>query len=112
MKKIEAIIRPSKLDEVREALAELDITGMTVLDAMGLGSQKGYVELFRGKEYKVDFLAKVKVEVVVDDEKVDECLDVLITTARTGEIGDGKIFISTIEKIIRIRTGEEDTSAT
>ena len=112
MKKIEAIIRPSKLHDVRKALANLSITGMTVLDALGLGTQEGYQEILRGKEINIDFLPKVKIEVVVADNIVDLCVDSIINASRTGEIGDGKIFISPIDKIVRIRTGEVDVSAT
>lgn len=106
MKMITAMIRPSKLDAVKEALVAIDIVGMTVTDARGFGRQKGQVERYRGTEFKVDFLPKLKVMVVVPDEKLDSVISVISTAARTGEIGDGKIFISPVENAIRIRTGE------
>lgn len=112
MKKIEAIIRPGKIDAVREALRLIGINGMTILDAIGVGSQRGYIEIFRGREYKEDFIGKVKIELVVNDEQVDDCVNSIMEAGRTGDIGDGKIFISTIDKIVRIRTGEVDDSAT
>lgn len=111
MKKIEAIIKPFKLDDVREALAEVGITGMTVTEVKGFGRQKGHTELYRGAEYMVDFLPKVKLEVVVADDLVDPCIESIINAAQTGKIGDGKIFVSDIERVIRIRTGEEDEDA-
>lgn len=111
MKKIEATIRPFKLEDVREALANLGITGMTLTEVKGLGRQKGHTELYRGAEYNVDFLPKIKIELIIDDEQLDECLDVLAEAARTGKVGDGKIFVSDIHKVIRIRTGEEDQQA-
>lgn len=111
MKKIEAIIKPFKLDDVREALAEVGITGMTVSEVKGFGRQKGHTELYRGAEYMVDFLPKVKIEIVIAAELVDQCVDTIIDTAQTGKIGDGKIFISDIARVIRIRTGEEDEDA-
>ncbi len=111
MKKIEAIIKPFKLDDVREALAEVGITGMTVSEVKGFGRQKGHTELYRGAEYMVDFLPKVKLEIVVSDEMVDQCVDSIIETAQTGKIGDGKIFVSDVQRVIRIRTGEEDDDA-
>ncbi|MFV0447518.1 MAG: nitrogen regulatory protein P-II [Vibrio sp.] len=111
MKKIEAIIKPFKLDDVREALAEVGITGMTVSEVKGFGRQKGHTELYRGAEYMVDFLPKVKLEIVVNEDVVDQCVDTIIETAQTGKIGDGKIFITDIERVIRIRTGEEDEDA-
>ena len=111
MKKIEAIIKPFKLDDVREALADVGITGMTVLEVKGFGRQKGHTELYRGAEYMVDFLPKVKIEVVVPDDISEQCVDAIVVTAQTGEIGDGKIFVSDIEHAIRIRTGEENEEA-
>ena len=111
MKKIEAIIKPFKLDDVREALTEIGITGMTVSEVKGFGRQKGHTEMYRGAEYVVDFLPKVKVEVAVSASAVDACVEAIIAAARTGKIGDGKIFISPVERVIRIRTGEEDEAA-
>ena len=111
MKKIEAIIKPFKLDDVREALSELGITGMTVSEVKGFGRQKGHTELYRGAEYVVDFLPKVKFEIVVGEAHVDPCIEAITEAARTGKIGDGKIFISNIDKVVRIRTGEEDDDA-
>ena len=111
MKKIEAIIKPFKLDEVKEALQELGVQGMTVLEAKGYGRQKGHTELYRGAEYVVDFLPKIKVEVVLADDQLAQALDVIQTAARTGRIGDGKIFITTIDEVIRIRTGERGADA-
>ncbi len=111
MKKIEAIIKPFKLDDVREALAEVGITGMTVSEVKGFGRQKGHTELYRGAEYMVDFLPKVKLEIVVSSDVVDKCVESIIETAQTGKIGDGKIFITDVERVIRIRTGEEDDDA-
>lgn len=111
MKKIEAIIKPFKLDDVRESLADVGITGMTVSEVKGFGRQKGHTELYRGAEYMVDFLPKVKLEIVVNDDVVDQCVDAIIATAQTGKIGDGKIFITDISRVIRIRTGEEDEDA-
>ncbi|MCO7225306.1 P-II family nitrogen regulator [Pleionea sp. CnH1-48] len=111
MKKIEAIIKPFKLDDVREALGDLGVAGMTVTEVKGFGRQKGHTELYRGAEYMVDFLPKVKVEVVVSDELVDASIESILEVARTGKIGDGKIFVSDVEKVIRIRTGEENESA-
>ena len=111
MKKIEAIIKPFKLDEVREGLSEVGITGLTVTEVKGFGRQKGHTELYRGAEYVVDFLPKVRLEVVVDDGQVDRVVEAIATAARTGRIGDGKIFVSTIDKAIRIRTGETDLDA-
>lgn len=111
MKKIEAVIKPFKLDEVREALSELGATGLTVTEVKGFGRQKGHTELYRGAEYIVDFLPKIKVEVVVSDELLDASVDAIIKAAHTGKIGDGKIFISSVEQVIRIRTGETDTNA-
>ncbi len=111
MKKIEAIIKPFKLDEVKEALQGVGIQGITVTEAKGFGRQKGHTELYRGAEYVVDFLPKVKIEVVVDDSLVDKAVEAIQNAARTGRIGDGKIFISTIEQAIRIRTGESGSEA-
>ena len=111
MKRITAIIKPFKLDEVREALAEVGLTGLTVTEVKGFGRQKGHTELYRGAEYVVDFLPKVKVEVVVKDADVERCVDAIVKAARTGKIGDGKIFITTVERVVRIRTGETDESA-
>ena len=111
MKKIEAIIKPFKMDDVREALAEVNITGMTVSEVKGFGRQKGHTELYRGAEYMVDFLPKVKLEIVVSDEDLDRCVNTIIETAQTGKIGDGKIFVTNVERVIRIRTGEEDQAA-
>ncbi len=111
MKKIEAIIKPFKMDDVREALAEVNITGMTVSEVKGFGRQKGHTELYRGAEYMVDFLPKVKLEIVVSDADVERCVNTIVETAQTGKIGDGKIFITEVERVIRIRTGEEDEAA-
>lgn len=111
MKKIEAIIKPFKLDDVREALSEIGITGMTATEVKGFGRQKGHTELYRGAEYVVDFLPKVKIETIVADDKVDRCIEVITEAARTGKIGDGKIFVSSVERAIRIRTGETDNDA-
>lgn len=111
MKKIEAIIKPFKLDDVREALAEVGITGMTVTEVKGFGRQKGHTELYRGAEYMVDFLPKVKIEIVVADEIAETCVDTIMITAQTGKIGDGKIFVFDVNRVIRIRTGEQDEEA-
>ena len=111
MKKVEAIIKPFKLDDVREALSEIGITGMTAIEVKGFGRQKGHTELYRGAEYVVDFLPKVKIEIVVTDEQADRCIDVITQAARTGKIGDGKIFVTNVDKVLRIRTGEEDLAA-
>jgi nitrogen regulatory protein P-II 1 len=111
MKKIEAVIKPFKLDEVREALSELNISGLTVTEVKGFGRQKGHTELYRGAEYVVDFLPKIKVEVVVSSEMLDTAVEAIIKAAHTGKIGDGKIFVSTVEQVIRIRTGEVNESA-
>jgi len=111
MKQITAIIKPFKLDEVREALAEVGISGLTVTDVKGFGRQKGHTELYRGAEYVVDFLPKVKIEAVVPDSLVERALDAIVKVARTGKIGDGKIFVRSVEQVIRIRTGETDESA-
>lgn len=111
MKKIEAVIKPFKLDDVRDALAEVGLTGLTVIEVKGFGRQKGHTELYRGAEYVVDFLPKVKLELVVPDELVARCLDAITTAARTGKIGDGKIFVTRVEEVIRIRTGETGVEA-
>ena len=111
MKKIEAIIKPFKLDEVKEALHDVGIQGITVLEAKGFGRQKGHTELYRGAEYVVDFLPKVKIEVVIDDAMTERVVDAIQNAAQTGRIGDGKIFISTIDEAIRIRTGERGSDA-
>jgi len=106
MKKIEAIIKPFKLDEVKEALQELGVQGLSVIEVKGFGRQKGHTELYRGAEYVVDFLPKVKVEVVLADDQVDAAIEAIIAAARTEKIGDGKIFVTSVEQVIRIRTGE------
>ena len=111
MKKIEAIIKPFKLDEVKEALSEININGMTVTEVKGYGRQKGHTELYRGAEYNIDFLPKIKVEIVIEDKKLPSVIGIIKNTANTGKIGDGKIFIYNIEKAIRIRTNEEDEKA-
>ena len=111
MKKIEAIIKPFKLDEVKEALHEIGLQGITVTEAKGFGRQKGHTELYRGAEYVVDFLPKVKVEVVVKDGDVDRCIEAIVKAAKTGKIGDGKIFVTPVEQVIRIRTGETGADA-
>ena len=111
MKKIEAVIKPFKLEDVKDALSQAGVTGMTVSDVKGYGRQQGHSELYRGAEYVVDFLPKIKLELIVADEDVDSTIAVIIEAAKTGKIGDGKIFVSPIEKIIRIRTGEEDEEA-
>ena len=111
MKKIEAIIKPFKLDEVREALSEIGVTGLTVTEVKGFGRQKGHTELYRGAEYVVDFLPKVKVEVILQEAQVDSAIDAIIKAARTGKIGDGKIFVTGVEQVIRIRTGESGEAA-
>ena len=111
MKKIEAIIKPFKLDEVREGLSEVGITGLTVTEVKGFGRQKGHTELYRGAEYVVDFLPKIKVEVVLADDIVDQAVEAIVKAAHTGKIGDGKIFITPVEQVIRIRTGETNEDA-
>ena len=111
MKKIEAVIKPFKLDEVREALAEVGVAGLTVTEVKGFGRQKGHTELYRGAEYVVDFLPKVKIEVVVADGMVDQVIEAVIKSARTGKIGDGKIFVSSVDQVVRIRTGETNEAA-
>ena len=111
MKKIEAIFKPFKLDEVREALSEIGVSGLTVTEVKGFGRQKGHTELYRGAEYVVDFLPKVKVEVVVPNKLLEGAIDAIVKAARTGKIGDGKIFVTSVEQVIRIRTGETDEAA-
>jgi nitrogen regulatory protein P-II 1 len=111
MKQITAIIKPFKLEEVREVLGQMGVAGLTVTEVRGFGRQKGHTELYRGAEYVVDFLPKVKVEVVVIDDDVDRCVEAIIKVARTGKIGDGKIFVTAVERAIRIRTGEENEAA-
>jgi nitrogen regulatory protein P-II 1 len=111
MKKIEAVIKPFKLDEVREALSEIGVTGLTVTEVKGFGRQKGHTELYRGSEYVVDFLPKVKLEVILTDALVDQAVDAIVRSARTGKIGDGKIFVTSVEQVVRIRTGETDEAA-
>ena len=111
MKMVTAIVKPFKLDEVREALSAIGVQGITVTEVKGFGRQKGHTELYRGAEYVVDFLPKVKVEVVVKDDEVDRCIDAILKAAKTGKIGDGKIFITAVEQVIRIRTGEQDEAA-
>lgn len=111
MKKLEAIIKPFKLDEVREALSEIGVNGLTVTEVKGFGRQKGHTELYRGAEYVVDFLPKIKVELVVPDNLLDASMEAIINAARTGKIGDGKIFVTNVEQVIRIRTGETDEAA-
>ena len=109
--KIEAIIKPFKLDDVREALSEAGVSGLTVTEVKGFGRQKGHTELYRGAEYVVDFLPKVKIELVVADNMLDRCVETIVTAARTGKIGDGKIFVTTVEQVVRIRTGERGADA-
>ncbi|MBP3982198.1 MAG: P-II family nitrogen regulator [Gammaproteobacteria bacterium] len=111
MKMITAVIKPFKLEEVREALAECGVTGLTVTEVKGFGRQKGHTELYRGAEYVVDFLPKVKVEVVVKSEDLERCVDAIVNVARTGKIGDGKIFVTAVERVVRIRTGDLDDAA-
>ena len=111
MKKIEAIIKPFKLDEVREALSDIGVSGVTVTEVKGFGRQKGHTELYRGAEYVVDFLPKVKIEIVVADDAVEGAIDSIVKAARTGKIGDGKIFVSAVEQVVRIRTGETGEAA-
>ena len=111
MKKIEAIIKPFKLDDVREALTEIGITGMTVTEVKGFGRQKGHTEIYRGAEYAVDFLPKVKLELILPEEMVERAIKTIVETARSGKIGDGKIFVYPVEQVIRIRTGETDHAA-
>ena len=111
MKKVEAIIKPFKLDEVREALSEIGVSGLTVTEVKGFGRQKGHTELYRGAEYVVDFLPKVKIEVVIADNLLERTVDAIVKAARTGKIGDGKIFITGVDQVIRIRTGETNEAA-
>jgi nitrogen regulatory protein P-II 1 len=111
MKQITAIVKPFKLEEVREALGQVGVTGLTVTEVKGFGRQKGHTELYRGAEYVVDFLPKVKLEVVVKDVDVDRCIEAIIKAAKTGKIGDGKIFVTPIEQVVRIRTGETNDAA-
>ena len=111
MKQITAIVKPFKLEDVREALAEVGVTGLTVTEVKGFGRQKGHTELYRGAEYVVDFLPKMRVEVVVNEADVERCVDAIVSAARTGKIGDGKIFVTNVERVVRIRTGEEDEAA-
>jgi nitrogen regulatory protein P-II 1 len=111
MKKIEAIVKPFRLDDVREALSSIGVTGITVTEVKGFGRQKGHTELYRGAEYIVDFLPKVKLEIIVTEAQVDTCIEAIIQSARTGKIGDGKIFVTSVERVIRIRTGETDADA-
>ncbi|WP_345993537.1 P-II family nitrogen regulator [Sulfurimonas sp. HSL-1716] len=111
MKKVEAIIKPFKLEDVKDALADIGVTGMTVSEVKGYGRQKGHSELYRGAEYVVDFIPKVKMEMIIADEQVDTVINTIIESARTGKIGDGKIFVTDIDKVIRIRTGETDNEA-
>jgi nitrogen regulatory protein P-II 1 len=111
MKKIEAIIKPFKLEEVKDALGEIGIEGMTVTEVKGFGRQKGHTEIYRGSEYTVDFLPKIKIELVISDEKLDEAVEAIVKTAKTGKIGDGKVFVSTIDEAVRIRTEEKGVAA-
>ncbi len=111
MKKIEAIIKPFKLDEVKEALSEIDLNGMTVTEVKGYGRQKGHTELYRGAEYNIDFLPKIKIEIILTDDKLSSAIEIIRKTANTGKIGDGKIFVYNVDKAIRIRTGEENDKA-
>ena len=111
MKQITAIVKPFKLEEVREALGQVGVTGLTVTEVKGFGRQKGHTELYRGAEYVVDFLPKVKIEVVTRDADVDRCIEAIVKAAKTGKIGDGKIFVTSIEQVVRIRTGETDDAA-
>jgi nitrogen regulatory protein P-II 1 len=111
MKKLEAVIKPFKLDDVKEALHGIGVQGLTVIEVKGFGRQKGHTELYRGAEYAVDFLPKVKVEVIVDEDAVQRTIEAIVTAARTGKIGDGKIFVSAVEQVIRIRTGETGADA-
>ncbi len=111
MKKIEAVVKPFKLEEVREALAEVGVTGLTVTEVKGFGRQKGHTELYRGAEYVVDFLPKVKIEVVVTDRMLEPAIEAIVKAARTGKIGDGKIFVTSVDQVVRIRTGETNEAA-
>ena len=111
MKMVAAVIKPFKLDDVREALSDIGVQGITVTEVKGFGRQKGHTELYRGAEYVVDFLPKMRVEVVVNEADVERCVDAIVSAARTGKIGDGKIFVTNVERVVRIRTGEEDEAA-
>ncbi|WP_100643302.1 P-II family nitrogen regulator [Alteromonas facilis] len=111
MKKVEAIIKPFKLDDVREALSSIGVTGLTVTEVKGFGRQKGHTEMYRGAEYQVDFLPKMKLEMVITDELLDQTVETLVAAAKTGKIGDGKVFVTNVERAVRIRTGEEDGEA-
>ncbi len=111
MKKIDAVVKPFKLDEVREALSEIGVSGLTVTEVKGFGRQKGHTELYRGAEYVVDFLPKVKIEIVVADNMVEQAIESIVKAARTGKIGDGKIFVTSVEQVVRIRTGETNEAA-
>ena len=111
MRKIEAVVKPFKLDEVREALSEVGVTGLTVTEVKGFGRQKGHTELYRGAEYVVDFLPKVKIEVILADDMVERAIEAIVRAARTGKIGDGKIFVTAVEQVVRIRTGESGEAA-
>ncbi len=111
MKKIDAVVKPFKLDEVREALSEIGVSGLTVTEVKGFGRQKGHTELYRGAEYVVDFLPKVKIEIVVADNMLEQAIEAIVKAARTGKIGDGKIFVTSVEQVVRIRTGETNESA-
>ncbi len=111
MKKIEAVIRPFRIDDVREALAEIGVKGMTLTEVKGYGRQKGHTELYRGSEYQIDFLPKIKLEVIVSDAMADKVIDVILKTAKTGQVGDGKIFVSPVDDVIRVRTGESGEDA-
>ena len=111
MKKIDAVVKPFKLDEVREALSEIGVSGLTVTEVKGFGRQKGHTELYRGAEYVVDFLPKVKIEIVVADEILEQAIEAIIKAARTGKIGEGKIFVTSVEQVVRIRTGETNEAA-
>ena len=111
MKKIDAVVKPFKLDEVREALSEIGVSGLTVTEVKGFGRQKGHTELYRGAEYVVDFLPKVKIEIVVADSMLEQAIEAIVKAARTGKIGDGKIFVTAVEQVVRIRTGETNESA-
>jgi nitrogen regulatory protein P-II 1 len=111
MKKIEAVIKPFKLDEVKDALAEIGVQGMTVTEVKGFGRQKGHTETYRGSEYKLDFLPKIKIDIIVDDSLVDSVLETIIKAVRTGTIGDGKLFVTTVDEVVRIRTGDKGSKA-
>jgi len=111
MKRIEAIVKPFKLDEVREALSDIGVTGLTVTEVKGFGRQRGHTELYRGAEYVVDFLPKVRIEVILPDDMIERAIDAIVKAARTGKIGDGKIFVTAVEQVVRIRTGESGEAA-